>query len=319
VKFSKEAKVGIFAVLMLGALYLGFNYLKGINFFKPTNRYYAVYSDVAGLSESNPIKINGFTVGRVSGIKIIQSNNNQILVSLDISNEIVLGDSALALLDVDLLGSVSIVLQPGDLNHPLQIGDTIRSELAKGLQEILLEGALPVADNLQSTIRRINTILDNLSGSSERINSIIKSVDEITMSLNSMTYENRATLKSTLENINQLSDSLKVAAGAVKPTLDKYGELADSLKSVDLESTLAKTNEALENLNSLLVKVNDSDGTVNKLLTSDSLHTAMVTALQDLDKLLIHINEEPKHFFAPLGKSKKKIEKDRRKEARKSE
>jgi phospholipid/cholesterol/gamma-HCH transport system substrate-binding protein len=29
-----------------------------------------------------------------------------------------------------------------------------------------------------------------------------------------------------------------------------------------------------------------------------------------LDSLLIHMNENPKHFFGPLGKSRKKIEKD---------
>ena len=33
----------------------------------------------------------------------------------------------------------------------------------------------------------------------------------------------------------------------------------------------------------------------------------------DLDKLLTHINENPKHFFAPFGKSSKKIKKDLKK------
>ena len=50
------------------------------------------------------------------------------------------------------------------------------------------------------------------------------------------------------------------------------------------------------------------------LLSDDSLYNNLNKTAFDLDKLLKHINENPKHFFAPLGKSRKKIERDLRKQ-----
>ena len=69
-KLSKEFKVGIFAIGTISMFYLGFNFLKGVEFFSRTNRYYVVYSDVGGLSKSNPVEISGFNVGRVAKISL---------------------------------------------------------------------------------------------------------------------------------------------------------------------------------------------------------------------------------------------------------
>ena len=52
---NKEIKVGIIGVVGLVFFYLGSNFLKGIDFFSPINRYYAVYENVDGLIVANPI------------------------------------------------------------------------------------------------------------------------------------------------------------------------------------------------------------------------------------------------------------------------
>ena len=70
---SKEVKVGFFAIVAIATLYLGFNYLKGIDFLSRSNRYYVLYEDVGGLTKSNPIKISGFSVGKVSNITLLQN------------------------------------------------------------------------------------------------------------------------------------------------------------------------------------------------------------------------------------------------------
>jgi len=52
VKLSKEFKVGILALLAGVMLYYGFNFLKGVDFFSKTNKYYAVYENIDGLQVS---------------------------------------------------------------------------------------------------------------------------------------------------------------------------------------------------------------------------------------------------------------------------
>ena len=56
---------------------------------------------------------------------------------------------------------------------------------------------------------------------------------------------------------------------------------------------------------------------VKKGEPGESLPSAFFNWLNNSsDKLLKHINENPKHFFAPLGKSRKKIERDLRKQGK---
>ncbi|MDH5379684.1 MAG: MCE family protein, partial [Cyclobacteriaceae bacterium] len=64
-KISKEVQVGFFMVVTIGLLYIGFNYLRGIEFFDDTNKYYAKYANVGGLTVSNSVLISGYSVGRV--------------------------------------------------------------------------------------------------------------------------------------------------------------------------------------------------------------------------------------------------------------
>ena len=47
---NKEVKVGLFMTITLVMLYFGFNYLKGIDFFSSTNKYYAIYDNVDQLA-----------------------------------------------------------------------------------------------------------------------------------------------------------------------------------------------------------------------------------------------------------------------------
>ena len=145
-KYSREVKVGLFAIISIAVLYWGFNYLKGIEFLNAKSKYYVIYDDVAGLQVSNPVTISGFAVGRDSNIEIHQSLENRIVVEIEINQDLVLGDSSVAYLDVGLLGGVTILLEVGDLANPLQDGDTLHSRVDQALSGLIKEGAL-VADN----------------------------------------------------------------------------------------------------------------------------------------------------------------------------
>ena len=126
-KISKEFKVGLFMVIAIGLLYFGFNYLRGTEIFETTNKYYAKYQNVGGLTVSNPVTISGYSVGRVSDVTIIQSDSNKVVVELDIDSNIQIGQGAQAILDIGLLGETQITIKSGNIQVPLTPGDTIDS------------------------------------------------------------------------------------------------------------------------------------------------------------------------------------------------
>jgi len=311
---NKELKVGLFVTAALVLLYFGFNFLKGIDFFSTTNKYYVVYDNIDQLAVSNPVLINGFAVGRVSRISIMQSKQNKVLVELMIDSDIQVGDSTKAILNSDFLGGKSILLAIGKITTPLNPKDTLIAEVAKGMLDVLSESATPVADNLQTTLRKFNIILDNLTKNSQQLDAIFEKLQATPGLINKTLVTTNGKIEDLSVSFKSVADNLNGTLTELKPTLANFKTVSDSLKTLQLNETISAAKLTLTKLNATLDKFGKGDNTMSKLLTEDSLYVNLNTLLMSLDTLANHFDDNPKHFMAPLGKSKKKVDRDRKKE-----
>jgi len=312
---NKELKVGLFSAVTLVLLYFGFNFLKGIDFFQKKKLYYAVYENIDQLAVSQPVLVNGFAVGRVSHIRIMQNRNNHVLVEMEIDADIVITDSTKAILNSELLGGKSVLLNMGRSRKVLKEGDTLRAEVAKGMFDVLSETATPVATDLQTTMRKFNATVDNFSKIFAKLDIILTKLETTPDLINK-------TLGTTNTNIEVLSASLKTDADKMnqmmdelRPTLANFRTLSDSLRRLHMNETLHKAQQTLTSLNDALLKLKKGDNTMGRLLTEDSLYVNLNRMILSLNKLAQDFDNNPKHFLAPLGKSKRKVDRDRAKEA----
>lgn len=85
---TKEFIIGASVLLSLLILFFGIDYLKGINVFKSANYYYASYTNVAGLSQSAPVTLNGFKVGLVREISYEYDNPGHVAVELSLDKQL---------------------------------------------------------------------------------------------------------------------------------------------------------------------------------------------------------------------------------------
>jgi phospholipid/cholesterol/gamma-HCH transport system substrate-binding protein len=308
-KVSKEVRVGLFMVVSLVLLYFGFNFLKGIDFLSSRTKYYAIYENVDQLMPSNQIYLNGVSVGRVSNIQIQQARN-RVVVEMEIDSYVMLGDSSVAILNGDFLGTKFIQLNIGKINERLNPKDTLLSTVAKGITAFLEESAAPVADNLQSTLRKLNTILDNLSRNSQKIDAIFDDFSSTPALVNSTIANANSKITGMSDSIQSLTGNINKTLRGLDPTLKNFNALSDSLKSVEANATLTKLKETLDQINQTLARFGKGDNTVSRLMTEDSLYVNLNKMIKSLDSLAVHLNENPKHFLAPLGKSQKKIQRD---------
>jgi phospholipid/cholesterol/gamma-HCH transport system substrate-binding protein len=308
-KISKEVRVGLFMVVSLVLLYLGFNYLKGIDFFSSRKKYYTFYDNVDKLMPSNQVYVNGYAIGRVSKIQY-QQKINKVMVELEIDSDITLGDSSIAILNGDILGTKFIQLIVGNSTKALKPKDTIQSDVAKGISDFLTENAAPVASNLQTTLTKFNSLLDNLNTNSQKLNLLLDDYRIAGKSANKTIVDANAKIAMVAGSLKSATDNLSVALNDLKPTIKNFRTFSDSLKSVEIGKTLAKTQSALNKFNETLARLNSGDNTMSKLLTEDSLYVNLNQLLGSLDSLANHMNENPKHFFGPLGQSRKKIQRD---------
>jgi phospholipid/cholesterol/gamma-HCH transport system substrate-binding protein len=308
-KLSKEVKVGLFMITSIVLLYFGFNFLKGIDFFSSDYKYYAVYRNVDKLTESNQIFLNGYAVGRVSDI-VIEQARDRVVVELSIDSDIVVTESTVAVLNGELLGGRFIQLVVGKTGDRLKAKDTIRSDVAKGIADFIAENAEPVAANLQSTLQKLNTMLDTLHRSATMINGMLADFKSTPGRINYTIANLNGKVGEVTGTFNEVGKNLNTTLTDLKPTLQNFRVLSDSLKRLELSGTINKAQQSLTKLNQTLTALNKGDNTASKLMTEDSLYNNLNNLLQNLDSLANHFNANPKHFMAPLGKSRKKIEKE---------
>ncbi|MBM3177552.1 MAG: MCE family protein [Bacteroidetes bacterium] len=314
---NRELIVGVFAAVAIAALYLGFNYLKGKDFFHHTATYFVKYDNVSELAASNPVLVNGYAVGRVSKIGLLPREGNRVLVELEIEGNVPIGKDAKATLSSALLGSKSILLDLGDTRYPAKPGDTLRGELAKGMIEMISETANPVAVDMQSTLKKFNGILDDLAVTLETINPVIHKFNETPTKLNGLLDQSGQNLNDMSLTIKEVSDKLKLSLAELDPTLKNLRVISDSLRQLEINRTLEQTRTTLVSMSEIMTKLKNGDNSASKLLTEDSLYNNVNRLVLSIDSLTNHVNNDPKDFFGPLAKSRKKIERERRREEEK--
>ena len=297
-KLTKEQKIGLFALVTLVATYFMINFLKGQDFFNKNNTYYVVYENVEGLTPTGPVYLKGLKVGTVESIDYI-SENGKFLAKFKIKAEFPIPRNSIAMIySADLLGSKAVKIVPG--NDPVMLNgkDTITAGLEVGLVDKLVGEFLPLKDSIQTLISSLNTtvgglnqILDedgkaNISSIVANLNKTIKNFEAVSRNLEKSSPE----ITATLENLKSLTAKLDEAASPLGKTVDNLSKITDSLASSDLAGTITS-------LRSLLVELQNPDGTIGKMLTTDSLHNSVNTLVNNLDELIKNINSNPKKYI----------------------
>lgn len=306
---SKEFKIGLLALVSCAMLYAGFNFLKGSDFLSRTNTYYVIYDNVEGLTISNPIQLNGLNVGRVANIEILQNQNNKLLLTLEIRNDLKLGEQSVAILtDNGLLGGKMIDLEVGKIKRVLQNDDTLQAKKNEGLMAELSEKADPLVAKADSIMSSVNEVMQALAQSKGDMSDMLKNFNEISGSIKNTLAQDD--INQMLRNMRQLSASLIELERQFHPIAGNMDSLTRKFNRLELEKATQQLNASMANLNQILQKVNDGEGTLGALANNDSLYTNLNQVSEDADKLFIDLRENPKKYFHISVFGKKDKEKD---------
>ncbi|MCC5919171.1 MAG: MlaD family protein [Cyclobacteriaceae bacterium] len=308
-KVSNEFKIGVLALVSGLLLYFGVRFLKGTDVFSRQTTYYAVYDSVDGLTISNPILLNGYSVGRVNDVKLLQEGtNNRVVVELDIESTIKVGQGAVAqLVSSDILGGKAIALKTGDVNKPLNARDTLLSETDKGIQQLMMDTALPVIKQLDSAMIRINYILKNIDENESTINQTLANISVLTKTLNGTVVQNQKNISTSTTNLAKLTEGLTDDNEGLVSFLSKMNHLADSLNDLPLKATLEETKATMANIKLLSDQIEAGKGTMGKMMKDDSLYNNLNASAQSLDLLLNDLRERPRRYvhFSLFGRKNK--------------
>ena len=296
---SKETKVGLLALISFVILYLGFNFLKGKDFFSPENQYFVIYKNVEGLTAANQVSLSGMKVGQVKKVELIAGN--QVKVTLAIRKDLPLPEGTQAILSSDgLLGGKLVRLYMGQGAKNIAVGGSLTPMSETGISDLIKEKALPLINNLDSLTRSLRVVTKSFEATGSSVNGLIKNTDK-TVSLlggtmNSTIAENRASLAGVTANMKSLTSNLIETEKSLKPLIGKFSSIADSLNALKISQAIATTQKSLEGLQRIMVGIESGQGSMGKLLKDDSLYSNINRSLADLDKLLIDFRLAPKRY-----------------------
>jgi phospholipid/cholesterol/gamma-HCH transport system substrate-binding protein len=308
VKISKEFKVGVLALVSFAILYFGFNFLKGINFFSPTYKYIIIYDKIDGLTESNPVQINGLNVGRVGAIRIVPELNFKLAVTIEVNKDIVLTDKTVALLSsTGVLGPRDIVLKINKGTRKLKMGDTLIAGELDDMMSMFAKKAQPLADSIEQTVTYLNTMLREYGQLSGQVRKVLENTEQMTASFSGMAADNRQSIRIAMDNAVKISGSFVETQKKFDPLMAKFGTFADSLNALRLATTVNKANSLIADLNKTMTAINQQKGSLGKMIYNDSLYTNLNGSLASLDSLLIDFRKRPKRYvhFSLFGRKDK--------------
>lgn len=292
-KSKKEIIIGLCVVIALFALFMGINFLKGINVFKAANYYYATYTDAAGLQVSAPVTLNGFKVGQVRDINYQFDDPGHVKVELSLDRALRLPSGTKAVISLDLLGSATVALKPTSATTYEKVGSTLQGETAAGLMDNVSQNLMP---SVSAIFPKIDSLLTNLNliVADPALRSSVARLDAITLNLEqTMRTINRTAgqLPPVMGNVNEITTNLSTMSGAL-------AELSNDLKELPIDSTMQNITALSANLRTLSEQLNNPDSSLGLLTHDRALYDNLNNCAASLDSLLIDVKRNPKRYIS---------------------
>ncbi len=287
----KEIKIGAFAVIVLVVALFMIEFLKGKDIFSKNNTYYIIYPSVEGLSISTGITVGGYAAGVISDI----AYNRQTMdytVSASISREFdIPKDSHIEIYSSDLLGTRKLRVKMGTSGVMASSGDTLRGCMEADMLSSVTGSLDSLMRSIGTTVESVNLILDEENRAEvrqllQRLNSTAGNLDNISSMLQSKSPD----IETLLSNLSSISATLDSAATAISGTAANAEAITASLNEADLKGMT-------DSIRSLAGRLQSPDGSIGKLMRSDSLYNTLTALSSDLDSLVNSIRRDPKKYI----------------------
>ena len=297
--FTKEVKIAIVAIVGLVVLFLGMNFLKGLDLFSTDNRYYISFRDISGLSSSSPIYADGYKVGVVRGIVYDYTQSKDIIVEADINKDMRIPKGSSAEIVSDLMGNVKVnLLLASNPRERVNPGETIVGGIndgAMGQMKDLIPVVQDMLPKLDSILASVNLLLQDPA-----IANSLHNVETVTGNLTVSTRR----LNTLLGTLNSRMPGLLAKADGV---MDNAQVVTSNLSKVDVESTMSKVNATLDNVQAFTDQLNNNTGSLGLLMRDPNLYYNLNATVKSADSLLIDLKSHPKRYvhFSVFGRKDK--------------
>lgn len=295
---KKELKIGILALAVLAATFLVINFLRGKDLLNREYELVSFFDDVQGLMPSSAVYIKGYKAGTVSEVSYDREKSGFDVVCVVSRDFAVPADSRMTIYSADLMGGKAIRIDPGQSANMAGDGDYLTpavspdmlSSIAAGIEPLISKGS-DVLTNLDNALTNLNLTLSEENRVA--LGNIMKNLDKAVAEIESIagTIEGRTSdLDAFISDLATLSSSLDSIVAKADSTVSDINDISSQVAAADLAGVVTS-------LNSLLDKMQSSDGTVGKLINDDTVYKSVDSLVTNISRLVGKIEENPKKYL----------------------
>ncbi|MCB9222559.1 MAG: MlaD family protein [Crocinitomicaceae bacterium] len=326
-RVSKEFKVGLLVVLGLLLLFIGTNFLKGGGIFGKDREFFAEFENSAGLQPSNEVQLNGVRVGQVMAVDLKEDDASKVVVRFTIEKEELLipNSSEIWLISSDILGTKALDLRiPNDTVPRANVayyesGDYMTAKTEMSYEDKINEEILPLKKKTEELIASVEGIIVSVNAfwdtsaaytideSLYEVRDAIDKFGELANNLSILVANETQQVNVILKDVKTITSNLAANSDSITNIVNNLSSITSDVANSDLDTILYDTKEGLKELNSLLADINSGEGTVGKLLHTDSLHNELLQTNQSVQNLLDDFTANPNKFvhFSIFGRKVK--------------
>jgi len=303
-KYSREVKTAVLAIVAIVILLFGYSFLKGENLLAQNRIFYAEYDDVEGLSPSSEVTINGLKVGQVSSIDF-KDNSGKLVVSFTVKNDFKFSkNSKVNIYGGSIIGGKSLAIVPeyDRTAEWAESGDTLQGDKEEGIMELVNDKLTPLQNKLENTITSADSMLtaiteilddstrNNIRGTFRNLDATVSSFRVTADALQGIVKGNSDKLDRTFTNLDEMSTN--------------FNKFSDTLSNMNINKITNDLEKVIADFEGITNKLNSKEGTAGKLINDDAVYNNLDQATKQLEQLLQDIKLNPKRYvhFSVFGK-----------------
>jgi len=231
------------------------------------------------------------------------------MVSVMLSTDFPIPKNTIArIFSSDLMGSKAVELLLGNSSEILQEGDTLPTSVEAGLMAEVNAQVQPIKKKAENLMASIDTLVvafqsifnksarENLAESFLNIEKTLANLQNATSNIDTLVVEESTRISAILINLDSLTTTFRENRGNITAIVENFEMISDSLAKSEIPGTFARLNKSLDNVQTILDKVNNGEGSLGMLINNDSLYLELNRSATALDSLLVDIKRNPKRY-----------------------
>ena len=294
-------------------MFIGFNYLKGINVFHKGTDYSVEYTSSGGLNVGDPVIIDGFTVGRVKKVEL-QEDQSGVDVVLNFSEDVKIPEGSNAVIRGNLMGEKYIQLFLSSNSAIIPPGGNLVGQIEADLANTISAEFKPITDKVKTMLSSMDTAINVLRGiftddvqkdfqkSMLSIKQTLESFNKSAEKVNLFIAKEEENIDNIITDVSGITDYMNQSENDVKAILANLKSVTDSLNSVEWQELGEQFSLAADNINKISTKINDSAGSLGLLVNDQQLYYDLSNTLVTLDSVINEFGKNPEIRLKLFGK-----------------